>query len=72
MWLPKSHTPHKVTKKTEFKKYVNESTSQRVNKSTSFWGGSVGQVGRVRQVRQVRRIRWENTLFNHQKAMVSS
>ena len=38
MWLPKSHTPHKVTKKTEFKKYVNESTSQRVNKSTSFWG----------------------------------
>lgn len=32
MQLPKSHTPHKVTKKTEFKKYVNESTSQQVNK----------------------------------------
>ena len=35
MQLPKSHTPHKVTKKTEFIKYVNESTSQQVNKTTS-------------------------------------
>lgn len=32
MQLPKSHTPHKVTKKTEFIKQVNESTSQHVNK----------------------------------------
>ena len=32
MRLPKSHTPHKVTKKTEFKKHVNKSTSQHVNK----------------------------------------
>ena len=32
MQLPKSHTPHKVTKKTEFIKQVNESTSQQVNK----------------------------------------
>lgn len=36
MQLPKSHTPHKVTKKTEFKKHVNESTSQQVNMSTRF------------------------------------
>lgn len=39
MQLPKSHTPHKVTKKTEFIKYVNESTSQQVNKSTRFFRG---------------------------------
>lgn len=36
MQLPKSHTPHKVTKKTEFIKYVNESTSQQVNKKLNF------------------------------------
>ena len=34
MQLPKSHTPHKVTKKNRFQKKVNESTSQQVNEST--------------------------------------
>ena len=30
MQLPKSHTPHKVTKKNRFQKKVNKSTSQQV------------------------------------------
>ena len=34
MQLPKSHTPHKVTKKNRFQKKVNKSTSQQVNEST--------------------------------------
>ena len=32
MQLPKSHTPHKVTKKTEFIKHLSKSTIQQVNK----------------------------------------
>ena len=40
MQLPKSHTPHKVTKKNRFQKKVNESTRQRVNKSTKRVNGS--------------------------------
>ena len=35
MQLPKSHTPHKVTKKNRFQKKVNKTTSQQVNKTTS-------------------------------------
>ena len=35
MQLPKSHTPHKVTKKNRFQKKVNKSTSQQANRSTS-------------------------------------
>lgn len=33
MQLPKSHTPHKVTKKNRFQKKVNRSMGQQVNES---------------------------------------
>ena len=36
MQLPKSHTPHKVTKKNRFQKKVNRSTSQRVNEKSKY------------------------------------
>ena len=36
MQLPKSHTPHKVTKKNRFQKKVDESTSQQVNEKSNF------------------------------------
>ena len=36
MQLPKSHTPHKVTKKNRFQKKVNESTGQREIELSKF------------------------------------
>ena len=36
MQLPKSHTPHKVTKKNRFQKKVNKTTSQRVNEKSNY------------------------------------
>ena len=36
MQLPKSHTPHKVTKKNRFQKKVDESTGQQVNEKSNF------------------------------------
>ena len=36
MQLPKSHTPHKVTKKNRFQKKVNRSTGQRVKEKSNY------------------------------------
>ena len=36
MQLPKSHTPHKVTKKNRFQKKVNRSMGQQVNEKSNY------------------------------------
>ena len=51
MQLPKSHTPHKVTKKNRFQKKVNRSTSQQDNEST---GQREIEVSRFRESRGYR------------------